>query len=181
MTNYGDIWLTQNTALKCIKSNDTLNYQYVQNTNDNYPYVTYVSIYYFDFDSNNNKWLTTSKGLCKLDSNFNFINCDLDSNLRFTKIRIDNYDNKWMTTTSNDGLVRYNNGNWQIFNTSNSDIPSDTIFEIEVDTSENIWLATNEGLTKYDGNTWVAYNMENSNIEDSYIQLYILMNRILNG
>ena len=178
--SYGNVWVSGSTGyegfyLKCITSNNILTYRYLADSISNpwpggYTEYLYADFNCIDFDANNTKWLSTYYGLLKLDSEFTLISCDLPFYSRqFNKIKIDKYDNKWLTTRFNDGLVKYDNESWQIFNVDNSDIPSDSIFELDTDSFGNIWIATSKGLSKYDGNTWITYNMSNSNIEDAYI------------
>ncbi len=51
---------------------------------------------------------------------------------------------------------------WQIYNTSNSLIPSNEIFNFSRDNQNNIWLGTNSsGCAKFDGQTFEVYNTEN--------------------
>ena len=47
------------------------------------------------------------------------------------------------------------------FNTNNSLIPSDVIYCIEVDSSNNKWIGTDKGLAKFDGKKWTNYSIAN--------------------
>ena len=63
------------------------------------------------------------------------------------------------TVNPDDTLVLENE--WMIYNTSNSPLPSDKINWIEIDSEDNIWLATDGGGVFYENQTWRIYN-ENS-------------------
>ncbi len=175
--NFGDIWVSgANTYdkyyLKHISSSNTVSYQYIADSipgtwSPDYVYANFNSI---DFDSNNTPWLSSNYGLLNLDLNLTLVDCPLGfCDYQFEKLTIDKYDNKWLTTNYHEGLIKYDNENWQLFNTNNSEIPSDSIFAIDTDSFGHIWIATNKGLAKYDGNEWVVFNSNNSNLEDSHI------------
>ncbi|MDX9977600.1 MAG: two-component regulator propeller domain-containing protein, partial [Candidatus Cloacimonadales bacterium] len=58
----------------------------------------------------------------------------------------------------------YDGTNWEIFNTSNSQIPSNQINDLKVDKNNNVWICTaNGGLAKLsDDMGWTIYNTTNS-------------------
>ena len=71
---------------------------------------------------------------------------------------------------------------YQIFNTSNSGLPSSFVTHVASDSSNNIWIGTfSSGLVKYDGASWVCYNTSNSQLpNDSINSLYVdRKNRVL--
>lgn len=73
---------------------------------------------------------------------------------------------------------------YQIFNTSNSGLPSSFVTHVVSDSSNNIWIGTfSSGLVKYDGASWVCYNTGNSELpNDSINSLYVdRKNRVLVG
>ena len=53
---------------------------------------------------------------------------------------------------------------WNIFNTSNSGIPSNNIRAIEFDQQGNAWIATDSGLVKHNGTNWQVFRTSNSGI-----------------
>lgn len=58
----------------------------------------------------------------------------------------------------------------QIFNKSNSDLISDNLTKILIDSNERIWIGTrDEGLVKFDGKEFTNYNKSNSLVEGYYI------------
>lgn len=69
---------------------------------------------------------------------------------------IDPLGNKWITTSF--GLLKYDGISWTSFNSSNSGLPSDDVFDVAFDNSGNMWVGTAGGLTKYDGSNWTTTN-----------------------
>lgn len=63
------------------------------------------------------------------------------------------------------GLVKYDNTNWIIYNTSNYSLPSNFITCATEDKYGNLWFGTwDKGLVKYDGSKWTLYNTSNSQL-----------------
>jgi len=56
---------------------------------------------------------------------------------------------------------------WTIFNTQNSDIPSNKIIDIEFDSLGDAWMVTEEtGFVHYDGSNWISFYDETSDLYD---------------
>ena len=109
---------------------------------------------------------------------------------------IDSQDRVWLHCRANNGSIQPQSGagltcfdgnKWIHYNMTNSDIPSNSILDIEIDSKDRIWLGTSgTGLTCFDGKTWQNYNTSNSGIafnEVSCIQFdntrnYIWMNHL---
>lgn len=47
---------------------------------------------------------------------------------------------------------------WHVYNTSNSNIPSNTVPVIALDDSGNGWMLTTFGVTRFDGTTWTVFD-----------------------
>ncbi len=79
-------------------------------------------------------------------------------------VAIDNYDNVWIG--SDIGLIKFDNKDFTIFNTSNSPIAEDIVWSIAIDYDNVIWFAScrfrQGGLMKFDGKNWTLYTPENS-------------------
>ncbi len=56
------------------------------------------------------------------------------------------------------GLVIFNGLTWNIFNTSNSDLPNNDINTIKFDQSGVAWIGTNNGFASFDGINWEVFN-----------------------
>jgi ligand-binding sensor domain-containing protein len=62
-------------------------------------------------------------------------------------------DNLLWVCNSDNGLSKYENGNWSRYTTSNSRISSNRIFGVAIDQNGHKWIATyGGGLSKYKGN-----------------------------
>ncbi len=54
---------------------------------------------------------------------------------------------------------------WTIYNTSNSDIPDNWVWGLDIDNDQNVWIGTvDHGLAKFDGTSWTIYNTSNSDL-----------------
>lgn len=68
-----------------------------------------------------------------------------------------------LTLLSN--LVLSQTETWEIYNTSNSDIPDDWVWGLDIDSDQNAWIGTvGYGLAKFDGTNWTIYNASNSDL-----------------
>ncbi|MGY5355274.1 type IX secretion system anionic LPS delivery protein PorZ [Wenyingzhuangia sp. IMCC45467] len=122
-------------------------------------------------DENNRIWIGTSVGLLVFDDYDNLYNTtkrpattliieengaarELLANTQVNDIIIDLAGNKWFATegagvlqTSSDGQTTYN-----IFNTSNSPLPDNTVIDLELDEiTGEIYMVTEKGMLSYDG------------------------------
>lgn len=140
-------------------------------------------------------WIVSSGGVTKFDtitkqcSFFNPFNSSLTT-LNCFSLAVDPSGNKWIGTGGGpngslegifpgNGLLKYNNGMWTIYNTSNSGLPNNTIRALAVDSTGLIWVGTYGGLAKFDGTSWVVYKRSNSNIpSDTITSLSIDMNGV---
>ncbi len=69
----------------------------------------------------------------------------------------------WIGTYGN-GLLRISisNSDLTLFTNTNSDLPSNIIYDVAVGIRGETWLATEEGLASFDGSTWQVYHRHNS-------------------
>ncbi len=98
----------------------------------------------------------------------NIVNC----------VKIDNSGNKWIASfsqsgwreTGGEGLTKFNDTTWTVYTTINSDLPSNRVWDIEIDDSSNIWISSgtdspryevNGHLAKYNGMSWTVYDSTN--------------------
>lgn len=76
---------------------------------------------------------------------------------------------------SGSGLTCFDGNKWISYTTKNSEIPSNTIWDIVVDKYDRVWMGTAEaGLTCLDGDTWTNYNMENSDIASNEVSCILI-------
>lgn len=116
-----------------------------------------------------NKWIATQfGGVAKFNSNanqwtvYNSTNSGLTNN-NTTAIVAQNYI-KWMGT---DGLARYNDTSWIIFDPSNSPLPSYGITELELDRTGRLWIGTTLGLAVYNTGI-IGINNQNTTIPKTF-------------
>jgi ligand-binding sensor domain-containing protein len=84
-------------------------------------------------------------------------------------IAFDKKGNTWIGTFKQ-GLIKYNEYETIVFNSSNSIIPDDAvIYDIAVDSKDNVWISCN-GLIKYDGNRFTYYNSGNTVIPEDFVE-----------
>jgi len=71
----------------------------------------------------------------------------------FFDFAFDKNDNIWLA--GDNGIAFWNGKELQIFNTSNSELPSNIIHGLDIDTSDNVWVALDfKGLLKINGDKW---------------------------
>jgi len=118
---------------------------------------------------------TLNGGLVTYNNEFTFYNNDnsqlLDNTIR--DLYFDENENLIITTTFAGLGVWSNTNSWIWFNSEiNPSLPFfiNSLGDISIDNSGNIWLATMEdGLIKYVNNNWTFYNSENSNLPENEI------------
>lgn len=62
------------------------------------------------------------------------------------------------------GLLRFDGTTWTLFDSSNSGLPNNDIFDIATAPDGTLWLATDNGLVSYDGQQWTVTNTANSGL-----------------
>ena len=141
--------------------------------------LSYNYVYCLAFDANNRVWCgTNGGGLFLFDgsnwSNYTTDNSPLPSDCVGT-ITVDKNDIVWMNCRIpryhdtyglewGFGLTRFDGTQWNTYDRKNSPIPSDCLWDIQVDADNNKWLATagDVGLVCYDENEWTIYDVDNS-------------------
>lgn len=142
-------------------------------TNSNLP-TNYI--YSIDFDSQNNVWCGTfGAGLtCFNGTGFTTYTTKqgLESDFVAT-VCVDKNDVVWFNCRSSQypeiyglGLSSLHNGQFKTYTANNSQLASNTIWDIETDAKNNLWLATGDdkGVTQFDGTHWNIYNTDNSGL-----------------
>ena len=142
-------------------------------TNSNLP-TNYI--YSIDFDSQNNVWCGTfGAGLtCFNGTSFTTYTTKqgLESDFVAT-VCVDKNDVVWFNCRSSQypeiyglGLSSFHNGQFKTYTANNSQLASNTIWDIETDAKNNLWLATGDdkGVTQFDGTHWNIYNTDNSGL-----------------
>lgn len=151
--------------------------QVLKYINDNWTVFDYndIGIYDYDFiydieiDYNGNIWIGCN-------SDYGLLKYDHSSWQKYTDIpiewvmdiEIDTTNALWIADV-HQGLFYIQDENWQLFNTSNSGLPSNNLFCVEIDEANNIWCGTLEGIGVFNGNEWIIWNEANSLLPDNYI------------
>lgn len=64
------------------------------------------------------------------------------------------------------GLVKYQEGAWTVYSAEDTDLPNNWIWDMDVDTQGNLWLATSSGVSKFDGITWTNFTSADGLVSD---------------
>ena len=86
----------------------------------------------------------------------------------FTAIEFDGDNNPWVGTMLN-GLHHFKGTFYQSYNTSNSAIPHDKIYDLLYSSDDQLWIATFNGLALFKENIWTNYTTENSNLPSDIV------------
>lgn len=111
----------------------------------------------------NEVWVTTKGGLVIYDTHtgqktfMNPLNSALPSN-RVEAIAVDADKDPWIGTYDA-GIIARKGGKWISFNTDNSSLSSNVIYEIVQDGNGNMLIGTNNGLEIYDGQDFTQHHL----------------------
>ncbi len=98
-----------------------------------------------------------------------------------SSIVADNSNNIWVGYYYN-GIGKFKNGNWTMYDSTNSGLLSNRVYALAVDVSNNIWIGTKNGLQKFDGTTFQSFTTVNSGlINDEIISLFTKGNSVYVG
>ncbi len=134
----------------------------------------YDSIWKVFVDNKSIVWVSVSKfiqgkydqALYRFDGSnwmeYNSTNSKLPSGKRVTCMASDSKNIKWFGT--GDGLVKYDDSNWEIFTKKSMHLPQESVWAIFIDRGDTLWLSTfgsnglGGGLTKFYNNKSTSYN-----------------------
>ena len=88
-------------------------------------------------------------------------------NYAIQSIAFDSKGTAWIGTF-NSGLIKYSLTETVIYDLLNSPISNEMIWEVAVDSKDNIWIGS-DGLTKYDGNDFTRFTTENSDLPEDVV------------
>lgn len=145
--------------------------------NKNTP-INFTSVGLLALDDESNLFCFSDAGLIKYDGlNWSLYSYNvflLDTlNHKPNALALDKLGNLWLGTGPRgsgsfygEGLIKYDWNTITRYNTSNSDLPSNTIIDLNFDKYDNLWIGTTDaGLVKFDANNeWTIYNSENSGL-----------------
>jgi len=131
------------------------------------PISSYIAIHDIVFDSKGTAWIGASWGLGKLSSD-SLIQGYAGIHNEIFSIAISKNDTLWIGTNGS-GLVKFNGQSYTVYDTSNSGIPGNIVFDMKFDSHGNLWLATEKGVAKFDGSNWTIYDKQNSPLTEDGI------------
>jgi len=125
----------------------------------------------FGFDSQNNMWVATDKGMVMIsgfDSEvYPYPNNDSYSIL-INSLSIDLEDNIWLTSSAGILLMPNNNSQFTLYNSENGMIPSNNTSKIFCDSESCKYFVHQYGVSKFENGVWLEDERfpELSNFED---------------
>ena len=157
----GSIWVG---SLRYLSKFDGLNWS-VYETGD--PLSSYVSLHDIKFGNQATVWIGATWGLGKFQED-SLIQGYAGITEEVYCIAFDKNETLWLGTVGS-GLIKLDGMNSTVYDTTNSDIPSNIVYSAKFDSKNIIWLATAKGLASYDGVSWKVYNKENSDLVEDVI------------
>jgi len=108
-------------------------------------------------DSQGNPWVQNLFLLSKLDTisktwSEEFILGGIDSQSYYQMHAIEGEHKIWCTRRVNvqdKGIAVYSDSDWNFYTTSDSELPSDTVYQITIDADGTKWIATENGLAAF--------------------------------
>jgi len=101
----------------------------------------------FLVDANGVVWICSTDGLGKIENDKYSIIQGIYGGINQC-MGMDNNKNIWIGIDGR-GLYLYNGSTFTNYNTSNSSLPTNSVFSISFDSHKNMWLATDKGLVKF--------------------------------
>lgn len=155
MSNYGIVKFNEGSFVNYTTENSGLNHNMVRS--------------FVEDPSHNSLWIGSAYGL----NNFNFDNqwqSYLSEDFTIYSLKYDNNGNLLIGTGTN-GFYKYDGTNFYNYNTSNSVLPSNYVYDLYNDNGV-IWLACFDGgIVKISQNNWTVYNTNNSNITTNHVKM----------
>ncbi|WP_340111263.1 T9SS type A sorting domain-containing protein [Maribellus mangrovi] len=147
--NQGNIWLG-NTDCNPIDYAGYFPEMYlVRYDGENWTSFPGPSSYYSKIVSDDSGYLwiqsTNNHELVKWDLSDNSWTNYLTLNGEYVLEAIDGENNLWFTNSDN-GIVSYDGKDWSFFTMSNSELPSNTVYQITIDSEGTKWIGTDNGL-----------------------------------
>jgi len=121
-------------------------------------FIFFICVYCFSLSLNAQHYITQV---------FNTENSALTNNT-VRALAVDENGEKWIGTDN--GLLKYGNDSWTIFQAASSPIPDNQIRAISVDSENNVWIGTFlGGIMRFDGENWTFFNTSNSDLPENQI------------
>lgn len=141
-------------------------------TKSNWVYQIYVG-------KNGSMWFATNGGGLHSYKSGTWATYNVRSGLPSDQIRSvlettnpDGKETLWVGTSN--GLASFEDGNWKIYNTTNSKLPNNVIRylidTVDIEGQHTIWVGTEGGLACLKNGEWTVYNTTNSKLPNNVIR-----------
>ncbi|PKL80082.1 MAG: hypothetical protein CVV25_05750 [Ignavibacteriae bacterium HGW-Ignavibacteriae-4] len=131
-----------------------------------------------EFDYENRPWFATSR-FAKYLVNDNWIEVphapDIAGFSDVNCVEMDKKDEIWLGTET-EGLVSFYNSKLTYYSTKNSDIPSNRIASLAVDSLNNLWLGTKDSrIAKFNKlkDEWTVFDIEKTTLDGTIAQIRV--------
>ena len=118
-----NLWIGLGDIICKIKSDGTL----LDSIETGSPYSAFSQINDINIDNNGDAWICATWGLGKVDSTGLMVFDSINGSV--SVLTFDVHGNIWIGT-GNAGLIKFDGQNWTVFNTTNSGLPSNIIYEM---------------------------------------------------
>jgi len=126
------------------------------------------SIRHAALDGKGNIWLAAGWAAYKFDGSEWTVYDSINSPVVWPrKIYSDNFNNVYLT--SGRGLAKYDGDNWSVIDTSNSELPSNKVSGVYVDSQDRLWIGTFDGNIRIDKDQTIDYNESDSPLKEGSI------------
>jgi ligand-binding sensor domain-containing protein len=126
-------------------------------------------------------WLATqTEGLVKFDTQtligtqYTAINSQLPTLQYISSIAVDKNRVKWIATPR--GLVRYDDTNWNLYNTSNTPLTSSNILTVATGADNSIWVSTLNEIACFSNGGWKLYTPKDFSCLKNITSLHVSPN-----
>jgi ligand-binding sensor domain-containing protein len=168
LDGFGKLWIQiQNQEIGILKYDGNIFTEY---NNDNSSLCN-NNIQIIGTDNEGEIWCNLQSCIQKFDSNTDDFEVIIDydtlyhyfSNPYTVRGMVQMKNNQYYFKGSN-SILNFDGTNFEIIDSTNSPFSNDIeLYNIEKDTSDNLWIASSDGIFKYDGNEgWEIFNMTNS-------------------
>jgi ligand-binding sensor domain-containing protein len=123
---------------------------------------------------------TVNGGYAELDpsnaiTHYYISNSNLIDNTTWS-IALDTNGYQWLGFPADGAMLHITANIFQLYQTFNSNIPSNTVYDVIVDPLNREYMATLAGLTRFDGTSWVTWDTTNSNIPENFVRRVVKEN-----
>lgn len=162
--NNNEIWLATEGGLSKLNENYEV-VEYYSEVNSDLPHFYTQAL---AVDTFNQIWIGSAGGvLAEFDGNSNWTNHSPYYDV--TGIKVNKANHIWFHGWTN-GIAQYDRTAFNWYNTQNSDIPSDYIYDVEIQNDSTIWIATiDKGIAKFSEGIFTVYDTLNSNIASNVV------------